>query len=68
MLHKRKADQDHYRTMQSVKKVKSDKKTEQVTPHKVTISSIVAKQLVDGTAGARACAPSQSPARREMTE
>eukprot|EP00972_Heterocapsa_arctica_P077359 11409587-Heterocapsa_arctica.AAC.1 len=29
MLHKRTADQVHYRTMQSVKKVKADKKTEQ---------------------------------------
>ena len=68
MLHKRKADQYHYITIQAIKKVKADKKAEQVTPIKVTISSILAKQLVEGRAGARARAPSQSPARREKTE
>eukprot|EP00972_Heterocapsa_arctica_P043068 6349633-Heterocapsa_arctica.AAC.1 len=68
MLHKRKADQDHYRSAQSNKKVKSDKMAEQVTPNRVTIRSIFDKQLVDDRAGPRARAPSQSQARREMAD
>eukprot|EP00972_Heterocapsa_arctica_P005834 861421-Heterocapsa_arctica.AAC.1 len=68
MLNKKKADQDHDRNAQSIKKVKSDKKAEQVTPTRVTILSIFAKQLDDDRAGARARAPSQSPARRVTTD
>eukprot|EP00972_Heterocapsa_arctica_P090310 13322081-Heterocapsa_arctica.AAC.1 len=64
MLNKRKAEQDQYRSTQSNTKVKTDKKTEQFTPTRVTILSIFAKQQDNARAGARARAPSQSPARR----
>eukprot|EP00972_Heterocapsa_arctica_P084612 12463676-Heterocapsa_arctica.AAC.1 len=66
MLRKRKEDQDHYRNVQTTKKVKVDKKTERVTPTKVTISSFFNKRRADDRAEDRARPPSQSP--RVITE
>eukprot|EP00972_Heterocapsa_arctica_P049301 7257028-Heterocapsa_arctica.AAC.1 len=57
MLNKQQTtEQDKYRATQTNKKANTDKKTDQVTPPRVTILLVFAKQQDNARAGARALA------------